>query len=117
MDAPTRSKIANDAEFNIALKALQEEKLVTKGTTLNELHFYHPVPTPDSEDGYKSRIGIHEVLAVSPAIRETILHTSTSDAIEAQAKKEGMLTMFEDGLYKASRGITSVEEVLRAISE
>jgi type II secretory ATPase GspE/PulE/Tfp pilus assembly ATPase PilB-like protein len=46
-----------------------------------------------------------------------MLASSTSDAIEAQARKEGMLTMFEDGLYKAARGITSIEEVLRAISE
>ena len=36
---------------------------------------------------------------------------------QAQAKKEGMLTMFEDGLYKAAKGITSVEEVLRVITE
>ena len=57
------------------------------------------------------------MLAISPAIREIMLASSTSDAIEAQAKKEGMLTMFEDGLYKAARGITSVEEVLRAITE
>jgi type IV pilus assembly protein PilB len=57
------------------------------------------------------------VLATSPAIRDIILHSSTTDAIEDQAKKEGMLTMREDGIYKAARGITSVEEVLRAVSE
>ena len=34
-----------------------------------------------------------------------------------QARKEGMLTMLEDGIYKATRGVTSIEEVLRAISE
>jgi len=117
LDATERAKITSPEEFNIAFKALQEEKLVKKGSTLDELPFYRPIPTADSEDGYKSRIGIHEILAISPAIREVILHTSTSDAIEAQAKKEGMLTMLEDGLYKAARGITSLEEVLRAISE
>lgn len=56
-------------------------------------------------------------MAISPAIRDIILHSSTADAIEAQAKKEGMLTMREDGLYKAARGITSLEEVLRAVTE
>jgi type II secretory ATPase GspE/PulE/Tfp pilus assembly ATPase PilB-like protein len=46
-----------------------------------------------------------------------ILAKGTSDAIEAQARKEGMLTMLEDGLYKAAKGLTSVEEILRAVHE
>ncbi|MEK7643603.1 MAG: GspE/PulE family protein, partial [Patescibacteria group bacterium] len=117
LEKTLRAKIASDDEFKIAFKALQDEKLVTKSSTIDDISFYRPVASPESEDGYKGRIGIHEVLAVSPAIRETILRSSTSDAIETQAKKEGMLTMFQDGLYKAARGITSVEEVLRAVTE
>jgi len=117
MDKAMRTKVASDEEFNNAFKALQAEKLVKAGTTLDDLPFYRPVPSPEFEDGYKSRIGIHEVMAISPAIRDIILHSSTSDAIEAQAKKEGMLTMLEDGLYKAARGITSIEEVLRTVNE
>ncbi len=117
MSTAMRAKIAADTEFKAAFKALEDEKLVKKGSTLDDLSFYRPTPTPECEDGYKSRIGIHEVLAVTPTIREIILRSSTSDAIETQAKKEGMLTMLEDGLYKAARGITSIEEVLRAISE
>ena len=117
IDAATRAKIAGESEFASAFKALQDEKLIKEGTTLNDLHFYRPVPGADGEDGYKSRIGIHEVLAVTPTIRDIMLHSGTSDALEAQAKKEGMLTMLEDGLYKAARGITSVEEVLRTVTE
>jgi type IV pilus assembly protein PilB len=117
VDKAMREKIATDEQFGRAFKALEDEKLVKKGSSIDDIPFYHPVPSPEFEDGYKSRIGIHEVLAVSPAIREVILRSSTSDAIEAQAKKEGMLTMFEDGLYKALKGTTSIEEVLRAISE
>jgi type IV pilus assembly protein PilB len=117
LDAELRSKIAPDEDFNIAFKALQDESLVKKGTKLDDLSFYHPVPTPECEDGYKTRIGIHEVLTTSPALREIILKSSTSDAIEIQAKKEGMLSMLEDGIYKAARGITSLEEVLRAVTE
>jgi len=41
----------------------------------------------------------------------------TGDALETQARKEGMLTMMEDGIYKAAKGLTSIEEVLRVISE
>lgn len=117
VDAAMRAKIAKEEEFKIALKALTDEKLVKKGTDLDDVPFYRPMPSPGCEDGYKSRIGIHEVLAVSPTIREIIMRSSTTDAIEDQAKKENMLTMLEDGLYKSARGITSLEEVLRAISE
>ncbi|MCR4333415.1 MAG: GspE/PulE family protein [Patescibacteria group bacterium] len=117
VDVATRAKIANEESFAVAFKALEDEKLVKKGSTLNDISFCRPLPSAECADGYKSRIGIHEVLSVSPAVREIILHSSTSDAIEAQAKKEGMLTMIEDGLYKAARGVTSLEEVLRAISE
>ncbi|MDO8231813.1 MAG: GspE/PulE family protein [bacterium] len=117
LDKAPRAKIASDEEFETAFRALEEEKIIKKNTALDDIPFYRPVATADCPDGYKSRIGIHEVLTVSPAIREIMLRSSTTDALEAQAKKEGMLTMFEDGLYKAARGITSVEEVLRAISE
>lgn len=117
LNKATRAKIASDEEFNSAFKDLHDEKLIKKGVTLDDIPFYRPVPSPECEDGYKSRIGIHEIMDISPAIREIMLHSGTSDALEAQAKKEGMLTMLEDGLYKAARGITSIEEVLRTVTE
>jgi type II secretory ATPase GspE/PulE/Tfp pilus assembly ATPase PilB-like protein len=98
------------------LQSLVDEKLVKAGTKLDEVPFYRPKDN-DAENGYQGRIGIHEILAVSPAIRELIMHGATGDQIEAQARKEGMLTMLEDGIYKSARGITSIEEVLRAVSE
>jgi type II secretory ATPase GspE/PulE/Tfp pilus assembly ATPase PilB-like protein len=62
-------------------------------------------------------MGIHEILPVSHGIRDLILKGSPADEIEEQAKKEGMLTMLEDGIYKAARGITTIEEVLRVVTE
>lgn len=112
-----REKIAPEEHFEAALKTLKEEKLVAAETSVDELTFYRPKPSTGSEDGYKGRIGVHEVLVISPTIREKILHEGTIDAIDEQARKEGMITMLEDGLYKAARGITSIEEVLRAVSE
>jgi len=117
LDQAARDKIAAPDRFDAALKALTEEKLVKAGTSLDKLPFYKPTPSAECEDGYRSRIGIHEIMPVSSAIRDIILHDGTPEAIETQARKEGMLTMLEDGLYKAARGITSVEEVLRAVSE
>jgi type IV pilus assembly protein PilB len=117
LDAAAAAKVASADHFEAAIRALREEKIIKDKARAEDLSFYHPVPSGECEDGYKSRIGIHEVLALSPALRELILHQGTTDAIETEARKEGMLTMLEDGLYKAARGVTSVEEVLRAVSE
>jgi len=99
------------------LRTLKEEKIVDKGATWESIPVYKPKSSPDSEDGYKSRIGIHEVLRVTPGIRDLIMKGSTTAEIEEQAKKEGMLTMLEDGMFKVASGITTVEEVLRVVSE
>ena len=117
LDKVERGKVATEDHFDAVMKALEDEKLVKGGTTVDALPFYKPKIGGECEQGYKGRLGIHEVLTVSPSIRELILHGASGDQIEAQARKEGMLTMLEDGIYKATRGITLVEEVLRAVSE
>ena len=42
---------------------------------------------------------------------------STTEEIEHHAMKEGMLTMIEDGIFKSVQGITTIEEILRVVSE
>ncbi len=64
--------------------------------------------------GYVGRIGIFEVLEVTPKIRELIVSKADSDIIKDQAVKEGMTTMLESGLEKVAVGITTLEEILRA---
>lgn len=112
-----REKVTAEENFEAALKALTEEKIVKAGTKIDTVPFYRPKAGVDPDQAYKSRIGIHEVLDVSASIRELIMKGANADQIEAQAKSEGMLTMLEDGIYKASQGITSLEEVLRAVTE
>jgi len=67
----------------------------------------------DAQEGYKGRLGIYEVLTNSPDIKNLIMTRSSSDQIQAQAVTEGMMTMQIDGLIKALRGETTIEEVLR----
>ncbi len=112
-----RDDLAVHANLDFVLETLKEEKVIKENATWNDITFYHPKENGDSEDGYKGRMGIHEVLAITPTIKEMVLQRKTSDEIEAQARKEGMLTMLEDGIYKAAKGLTSVEEVLRVINE
>ena len=56
-------------------------------------------------------------LKASPAIKEIIIKGGTAADIQLQAEKEGMLTMIEDGIFQAVQGTTTIEEVLRVISE
>jgi type IV pilus assembly protein PilB len=65
------------------------------------------------QEGYRGRIGIYEVLYNSDAVQKLILNRGTSDQIQEQAIAEGMITMQIDGLIKALRGETTIEEVLR----
>lgn len=99
------------------LKLLKDEKVVAETATWDKIPFYKAVPGNDSSDGYKGRVGIHEVLKVSPAIKELILKGSSADEIEKVAKEEGMMTMLEDGIFSAVLGLTTTEEVLRVVSE
>ena len=110
-------KIGEEIDLEKILKILKEEKIVKPNTNWSNIDFYRPAKSKEQADGYKGRIGIFEVLKVSEVIRELIIQEATIDHIERQAKKEGMLTMIEDGFIKAAQGITSIEEVLRVTRE
>jgi type IV pilus assembly protein PilB len=63
--------------------------------------------------GYKGRVGLFEVMAVTQAIRDGILSGATADELRRQAISEGMITLRRSGLEKIKAGVTSIEEVLR----
>ena len=63
------------------------------------------------------RIGIIEIMPMTDPLRSLIMRHATSAELRAQAVAEGMLTMYEDGLRKAVRGVTTFEEVLRVTRE
>lgn len=63
--------------------------------------------------GYRGRIGIFEILAMSDTIRAMIASNASSSQIRTQALKEGMVTMMNDGMRKVKEGITTPSEVLR----
>lgn len=68
--------------------------------------------------GYQGRVGIYEILDVNEDIRKLIVSADfTLDALITLARKNGMISMFEDGLRKAEVGLTTIEEVLRVIRE
>ncbi|HLD61759.1 MAG TPA: GspE/PulE family protein [Patescibacteria group bacterium] len=87
-----------------------------ENTDLSKLVFYGSAGCEACQGiGFKGRVGIYEVLRKTPEIEKIILSGSLSEyAIQEIAIKEGMITMIQDGLIKAIKGITSPEEVFEA---
>lgn len=90
-------------------------------TTPDDILFVWKPKQDDNDDGaqggFKGRVGIYEVLGLSVQMQKLITANATSDDIQKQAIAEGMLTMQSDGIIKALRGDTTVEEVLRVTRE
>ncbi len=109
--------LAKSVNLDKVLDALKEEKIVGKSDEWEKIPFWRPKKGVASEEGYTGRVGIHEILKVSSPIKEIILKAGTADAIQKQAEAEGMLTMIEDGIFQCVQGLTTIEEVLRVVSE
>ncbi len=99
------------------LDILRKEKLAGAKDSLEDVDFFRPSPSKDCPDGYRGRIGIFEVLPVTDRIKELIVKKADANEVSAQAIKDGMVTMIEDGFIKAAQGVTSIEEILRVITE
>jgi len=68
-----------------------------------------------SKTGYKGRLALHEVMAVSEDIERLAVSRSPATAINETACAEGMVTLRNDGMEKVARGVTSIEEILRVV--
>jgi type IV pilus assembly protein PilB len=117
LSAIEKKALEKVVDLDRVFEFLKLEKIISADATWETIPLYKPKPNEESSDGYKGRIGIHEVLKVSSSIKEMILKGSSVDEIENRAKEEGMMTMIEDGIFLAVQGITSTEEVLRVVSE
>ena len=91
---------------------LEEDK---KKIDFNNLKFYKGAGCDACQGiGYKGRIGIYEVMAMNEEMEKLILSGQASEYdMRDNAKKNGMITMVQDGILKALDGITSIDEVFR----
>ena len=78
---------------------------------------YRPVASEDNPTGYYGRTSILELLQMTDSIRRMVMQQATSGEIHEQAVREGMRTMYQDGLVKCLKGVTTIEEVLRVTQE
>ena len=112
-----QSQLEHIVDQGAILRNLKEEKAVAKDATWKNIPFYSAKEGGKSQSGYSGRVGIYEVLPVTATIKELMMKNTGGDELEKQARSEGMLTMSEDGIFKAAQGITTIEEVLRVITE
>ncbi len=78
---------------------------------------YEPVGCDQCRDGYKGRLGVYEVMKVTPTIARIIMEDGNSIVIADQAKKEGFPDLRRSGLIKVMSGLTSLQEINRVTSE
>ena len=67
--------------------------------------------------GYQGRVGIHELLVMNEAMRSAILQGADANALQDLAARDGMYTLYQDGLRKVAAGLTSLDEVLRVTQD
>jgi type II secretory ATPase GspE/PulE/Tfp pilus assembly ATPase PilB-like protein/DNA-binding NarL/FixJ family response regulator len=79
------------------------------------LTFFQGRGCPQCNRGYKGRVGIHEVLTMSDALRDAISEGATATQLQVVARASGMTTLLDDAREKLLQGLTTVEEVLRVL--
>tara|TARA_R110001592_G_scaffold361060_1_gene670828 strand:+ start:4454 stop:6175 length:1722 start_codon:yes stop_codon:yes gene_type:complete len=84
---------------------------------LSTAKIMHPVGCDHCNNGYKGRVGIYEVIRITPDISRIIMENGNSLAIAAQAQKEGFNNLRQSALMKCAQGVTSLEEVNRVTKD
>jgi general secretion pathway protein E len=95
-----------------------DELQLRRYATSNSITLYRSHGCPQCNGtGYNGRTTILEFLGVSDAIRRLVIRGTDANEIQTAAIAGGMCSMYEDGMRKASAGVTSLEEVMRVTRE
>lgn len=109
--------LKKDINLDHVFETLKKEKAIEPKTKPENMEWARPQKSDECPEGYKGRLGIHEVLEMSETVKELVMKNATADQIEQRAKEEGMLSMLEEGFIRAAQKVTSVEEILRVTRE
>lgn len=113
-----RTLCENCKEAHVALPEIVEQMGLARYSAAKEITLYKPKGCPQcAQTGYSGRVSIMEMLPMTDPMRSLVMKHATATDLKAEAIRERMLTMYEDGMRKAVRGITTFEEVLRVTRE
>jgi type IV pilus assembly protein PilB len=118
LDKKEIEKLEKQINLGSILETLEKEGLLTKKQDRESLLFYRGKGCKKcGKTGYKGRVGLYEILEVTPEISELIMKGANSNEINKLARSQGMITILEDGFIKAKSGITTIEEILRVTKD
>ena len=100
-----------DLPHQVLLDAGLTEEQIAEGT------FFQPIGCDACNKGYKGRVGIYEVVKITPAISKIIMDNGNSLEIAAVAKDEGFNNLRTSALEKVAQGVTSLEEANRVTAD
>lgn len=119
LDQATIENLGKQFHLEKLTQVLEKEKAVpAKTKNLKDVKFYKGKGCDKcNHTGYKGRLGIHEILEVTPDISEMIMQHKSSQEIQDKAEGAGMVLLLQDGFIKATQGITTVDEIVRVSKE
>jgi len=89
-----------------------------KASDLPDGVLYKPVGCHECRNtGYRGRTGIYELLLITDRIRDLVMEGANANGLKSEARKQGMVTLREDGVRKVIAGVTSPEDVLRVTQD
>ncbi|MBC9252215.1 type IV-A pilus assembly ATPase PilB [Pseudomonas alcaligenes] len=84
---------------------------------IGSFKLYGPIGCENCKGGYKGRVGIYEVVKITPALQRIIMEEGNSIEIAEQARRDGFNDLRTSGLFKAMQGVTSLEEINRVTKD
>ncbi|MBI2063615.1 MAG: Flp pilus assembly complex ATPase component TadA [Candidatus Yanofskybacteria bacterium] len=115
------SNKANQGEESMIRQTIEKmPPAAKKGLPSGNFEIYKPSPEGCKEcngRSYKGRVGIFETLAMTDELEKIILTNISEEELRVEAKRQGMITMFQDGIIKVLNGATSLEELLTVAQE
>jgi type IV pilus assembly protein PilB len=122
LDAELLKSLGKEIDLDHVLSIAAQNDLIDKNVAVakdwSKINFFRAVGCERcSQEGYKGRVGIYEVMEISDEIAKMVSARADSNDIEKKAREEGMMKMLEDGVVKALQGITSIEEILRVTKD
>ena len=108
----------DEKELNHLIDAYGREEFQELEMDMDNIELQGPVGCDDcGGTGYKGRTGIHELLLGTNELQAMIYQKAELDTIRAQALKDGMQTMKQDGIAKIFQGLTDYQQLLRVVAE
>jgi type IV pilus assembly protein PilB len=119
LDEVTVNSLSKQFHLEKLVPILVKEGLApAKTKSIKDLKFYKGQGCDKcNHTGYKGRMGIHEILEVTPTVSTMIMEHKSAQEIQDQGEMEGMTLLWEDGFIKAIKGITTIDEIVRVSKE